>query len=400
MKIRIKKIEIPKGRRILVTSDIHGHRLLLQRLLGKVGFCAEDMLFIIGDLIEKGPESLATLRYVMGLAEMENVVVLLGNVDLWRVQMLDRLSEENSEEFYGYLLRMRDWCGASIFDQMAQELGLSLDSPQKALACKDIFLERFQRELDFIRSLPAIVETRDYIFVHAGLPESGLDNLEERDVYEVLKLDNFMALGLSFEKYVIVGHWPVSIYNNRIMQTNPIVRSGQHIISIDGGCGLHMEGQLNMLMIPEAGCDISEITYTFCDDFERFEALSFQEGSKDSVNISYTDRKVRILEEGGEFSCVEHLSSGRRIRVFNERLYNRRGEWADVNYTDYLLPVQAGDELAMVMRTSEGCFMKKDGLCGWYMGGLAPIRGGAKKQKKNFPYPLTGNAFFDKVVIS
>lgn len=46
MKIRIKKTEIPKGRRILVTSDIHGHKTLLQRLLGKVGFCGEDMLFI------------------------------------------------------------------------------------------------------------------------------------------------------------------------------------------------------------------------------------------------------------------------------------------------------------------------------------------------------------------
>ena len=382
MKIRIKKTEIPKGRRILVTSDIHGHKTLLQRLLGKVGFCGEDMLFIIGDLIEKGPESLETLRYVMGLAEMDNVVVLLGNVDLWRVQMLEELSEENSEDFYSYLLKMRQWCGASIFDQMGAELGISLDSPKKALACKNVFLECFRGELDFIRALPAIVETRDYIFVHAGLPCTELEEVKERDIYEVLKLDNFMASGLSFEKYVIVGHWPVSIYNNRIMQTNPIIDQGHHIISIDGGCGLHMEGQLNMLMLPWAGCSTREITYTFCDDFERFKALSFQEGSKDSVNISYTDRKVRILEEGEEFSCVEHLSSGRRIRIVNERLYNRNGEWADVNYSDYLLPVKEGDVLAMVMKTSEGCFMKKDGVCGWYRGELGPLSGCAKKEEE------------------
>ncbi len=205
MKIRIKKTEIPKGRRILVTSDIHGHKALLQRLL--------------------------------------------GNVDLWRVQMLEELSEENSEDFYSYLLKMRQWCGASIFDQMGAELGISLDSPQKALACKNVFLECFRGELDFIRALPAIVETRDYIFVHAGLPCTELDEVKDRDIYEVLKLDNFMASGLSFEKYVIVGHWPVSIYNNRIMQTNPIIDRGHHIISIGGVCGWY-RGELG----PLSGC--------------------------------------------------------------------------------------------------------------------------------------------------
>ena len=99
MKIKIEKVEVPKNRRILVTSDIHGHALLLKRLLGKVGFCEGDMLFIVGDLIEKGPASLACLRYVMGLAGMENVVVLLGNVDLSRLQMLEELNEENCESF-------------------------------------------------------------------------------------------------------------------------------------------------------------------------------------------------------------------------------------------------------------------------------------------------------------
>ena len=79
---------------------------------------------------------------------------------------------------------------------------------------------------------------------------------------------------------------------------------------------------------------------------------------------------------------MEHLSSGRRIRIVNERLYNRNGEWADVNYSDYLLPVKEGDVLAMVMKTSEGCFMKKDGVCGWYRGELGPLSGCAKKAEE------------------
>ena len=128
-----------------------------------------------------------------------------------------------------------------------------------------------------------------------------------------------------------------------------------------------------MLIIPEDGCDADRIGYTFCDELERFKALTAQEGSSDSINISFSDRRVRILEEGDEFTYVEHLSSGRRIEVSNARLYNRNGEWADANYTDYLLPVAVGDELAMVMRTSKGCLMKKDGVCGWYKGELCSL---------------------------
>lgn len=318
MKIRIKRMEIPEGSRILVTSDIHGHAALLQRLLGKAGFSSRDMLFILGDMIEKGPESLKTLRCVMGLAE----------------------------------------------------LGLALENPERVLEAKSPLLAAFGRELDFIRTLPAVVETRNFIFVHAGLPCQDLEELGERDIYEVLKVDGFMKRGLSFEKYVVAGHWPVSIYDEKICRTSPVTDREHHIISIDGGCGLHMEGQLNMLIIPREDCEISRISHVFCDEFERFEALEDQRETTDSVNISFSNRRVKVLEAGEEFSLVEHLSSGQRIRVLSERIYNREGECADAFGTDYLLPVKAGEELALVKRTSRGYLMKKNGICGWYKGEL------------------------------
>lgn len=370
MKIRIKRMEIPEGSRILVTSDIHGHAALLQRLLGKAGFSSRDMLFILGDMIEKGPESLKTLRCVMGLAELENVTALIGNVDLSRVEMLERLGPENCQDFFDYLVEMREWKGGSIYDDMAAELGLALENPERVLEAKSPLLAAFGRELDFIRTLPAVVETRNFIFVHAGLPCQDLEELGERDIYEVLKVDGFMKRGLSFEKYVVAGHWPVSIYDEKICRTSPVTDREHHIISIDGGCGLHMEGQLNMLIIPREDCEISRISHVFCDEFERFEALEDQRETTDSVNISFSNRRVKVLEAGEEFSLVEHLSSGQRIRVLSERIYNREGECADAFGTDYLLPVKAGEELALVKRTSRGYLMKKNGICGWYKGEL------------------------------
>ncbi len=370
MKIRTEQMEIPQDRRLLVTSDIHGHISLLQRLLERAAFSDGDMLFILGDIIEKGPQSLETLRFVMRLAEQENVTVLMGNVDLSRVQMLENLSEESCGEFYDLVLMMREWKGTGIYDEMAAELGIRLDSPGRALECKVRLLAAFEKELDFIRSLPAVVETRNFIFVHAGLPCERLEDVRTRDVYEVLKMDNFMKKGLTFDKYVVAGHWPVSIYDEKICQMNPVTDREHHIISIDGGCGLHMEGQLNMLILPEADRGIGGMTHIFCDGYERAVALEDQEGSTDSVNIRFSNRRVRVLEEGEEFSLVEHAASGRRTEILSDRLYNRNGPWADADGSDYMLPVKAGEELTLVRSTSRGYVVKKDGICGWYKGEL------------------------------
>ena len=87
MEITVKKISVPKGRRILAVSDIHGQWPFLEHLLEQTNFCDDDLLFIIGDIIEKGYENLASLRYVMDLARRDNVTVLMGNVDLLRLQM-------------------------------------------------------------------------------------------------------------------------------------------------------------------------------------------------------------------------------------------------------------------------------------------------------------------------
>ena len=38
--------------------------------------------------------------------------------------------------------------------------------------------------------------------------------------------------------------------------------------------------------------------------------------------------------------------------------------------TDYRLPVEPGDRLSLVVRTSRGCLMKKNGVTGWYFGRL------------------------------
>ena len=103
MKIQINRLTLPADRRILVTSDIHGQLGHLKGALETANFSKDDILFIIGDMIEKGPNSLGVLRYVMELCETHTVYPLIGNVDAHRLEMIGRW---HIAEIYPYLKHM------------------------------------------------------------------------------------------------------------------------------------------------------------------------------------------------------------------------------------------------------------------------------------------------------
>ena len=61
-----------------VTSDIHGRLDRLKKLIDTTQLSQEDMLYIIGDLVDRGDKPIETIEFVMNHPQIE---VIIGNHD-------------------------------------------------------------------------------------------------------------------------------------------------------------------------------------------------------------------------------------------------------------------------------------------------------------------------------
>ena len=371
----IIKPTIEKGRRVLVTSDIHGHVEYLKNVLARANFSTDDVLIINGDLTEKGPASLECIRYVLELMRDHTVYYLSGNVDFWRVNAIKALSKDNADRFIASVLNLRSWKGTSLFDEMARELNIPLNTAEDALAAKDVLLSAFSEEIALLENAPTILSCGSYIFVHGGLRSSVLSENVGIDAWSLLKYDSFLTNAPAFDRYVVVGHWPVTIYNEKIANADPVVCEEKRIISIDGGCGLKTDGQLNLYVIPDIYSDSAEYNYNVrYDMFPKIRALDAQNPSEKSLNIHWGDTDIILLEKGEEFSLVEHASSGYRLRMYNEYIYGFEERTTCNDYTDAVLAVNSGDVLSLIHKTGRGCIVKNNGRTGWYYGKFEEIK--------------------------
>ncbi len=347
------------GRRILAVSDIHGNLPFFEALLKKVHLTKDDILVLNGDILEKGQDSLPLLRRVMELSRKYTVIPVCGNCDglVYRFFVTDEL---DGRFFSSYLPRHPESC----LRQMAREAGIEqLDSLPKL---REDMNRAFPEERDFLASMPTVVETEHLVFVHGGVPSlTGMENL---DRWRCMKNDNFLGQGHSFEKWVIVGHWPVTLYSSTIPSAAPLLTRDRRIISIDGGCVLKTDGQLNALVIPSE--ESEDFSWCAWDGLPVAAALDPQEASEDSINIRWGRSALELLEEGEELSLCRHLESGRVLKILTAYL-RRSGDrlWCE-DSTDYCLPVAPGDRLHVVRQITGAALCKKDGVTGWYCGRL------------------------------
>lgn len=373
----IQKINARPDQRLLVVSDIHGHPDRLLQLLRQMGYSGDDILILVGDLIEKGPESLRTVQYVMDLCRQHQVYVSMGNVDLGRLQKTDDDSPEGVEDWAGFLNWAQKAWGGSLYHDMLADMGIPTEqvTGEKAAEYRSRMLERFHEEMEFLWSRPTILTAGKYIFVHGGIPGEDLEALKGTDPQPYLKNDDFWNQGVHFKEHiVVVGHWPTCLYRTDREDVSPVFDRERQILCIDGGNGLKRSGQLNGIIIPHCQARIEEIGWTDYDGFQRIQALERQKGQDPSVHIQYFDSLVDCLEQKGDMGLWRQVSTGKQFKGPVDWTY-RDGEGRKhfSDYADTELDVGPGDVLGVILQTDAGYYCKKNGLIGWYRGAARPM---------------------------
>lgn len=191
-------------------GDIHGCNRSFQALLKQLVLQPGDSLILLGDLIDRGPDSKGVIDTVFRLRQNGHPVTCLrGNHEQLLLNAL-----ENPE-------KLELW----IFNGGAQTLESFGTQSLKTIPA---------RYLDFFHNLPYWYETDGYLCVHAGLNFSHPNPLDEH--YSLLWIRrwyddiDYNWLG----KHVVLhGHTPLELETIQTQLTN---LSANQYLNLDNGC--------------------------------------------------------------------------------------------------------------------------------------------------------------------
>ena len=70
---------------IYAMSDIHGQYELFRNLMEQITLGKDDILYVLGDVVDRGPDSMKILKYMMA---NPNIIPIMGNHELMALPCL------------------------------------------------------------------------------------------------------------------------------------------------------------------------------------------------------------------------------------------------------------------------------------------------------------------------
>lgn len=202
-----------------VMSDIHGEAERFYAMLDKIGFSKSDTLYILGDVIDRGPDGIELLQYIMA---SRNIELLMGNHEYMCMMSLGREPDP---------VERQRWNANGNRPTVAAFYQLDRNTQRR--------LVRFLESLPFHMDIK--VNGKRFYLVH-GFPR--------RDAYDELwgrpGLDEPNPIG---DCQLIIGHTPVLNLirgsDARYTYANDLMNRGDHLrichapgfIDIDCACG-------------------------------------------------------------------------------------------------------------------------------------------------------------------
>lgn len=214
-----------------IMSDIHGHFEQYKKMLEKIEFCDDDMLYILGDIVDRGPKPVSVL---LDLMKRPNVVCLAGNHCVMACDCLSFLMKEITEDNID-----------EIDDNIVEKIMNWQENGSESTTDEFYKLSRKQQMevLDFIGDFEVYEEIqlngKEYILVHAGLRNFRPD----REIWDY-ELDELVWERPDYDKpyfndrIVITGHTPTLYIESKLNTAPGYIFKGNNHIAIDCGCGI------------------------------------------------------------------------------------------------------------------------------------------------------------------
>lgn len=193
--------------KVWAISDIHGCYSQFMALLEKIQFSDDDFLFLLGDYIDRGPDSKKILDFV--IKSPSHVKCLMGNHE--EMMVMAYKDPENNE----------DWWIGNGGDAALKSFGKSSATkiPKKYIT--------------LIEKMPLFARYKNFILSHAGVNTNS-----KKDMFRNTTTNRAFVLwnrNVKEDKRgkirIVVGHTPVSLSEAKLS-----AKTGK--IMIDGGCSM------------------------------------------------------------------------------------------------------------------------------------------------------------------
>lgn len=226
---------------------------MFMELLDKIKLKETDILYVLGDVLDRGPHPIKTLRKLM---EMPNAICMVGNHELMALECLeflmkeitDKSLEELNAETLDNLVTWQFNGGQSTIDEFRK-----LDSESQ--------MDVIDFIKDFLIYEEIAVNGKNYLLAHAGLGNYSSDkHIEDYSIHELIWTRADYDVQYFKNTYVVTGHTPT-----QTIEDNPhpgyIYQRNNHI-AIDCGAS-YPGGRLAALCL-----DTGEEYYTTPNEME------------------------------------------------------------------------------------------------------------------------------------
>jgi serine/threonine protein phosphatase 1 len=192
---------VPAGTRYYVIGDIHGRLDLYEALIAAIeeddrrAGAADTRIVLLGDLVDRGPDSAGVLARTRAWQQTAKVRVLAGNHEEMFLAAFEQpealrhfLKHGGRETVLSYGLSKKQYAALELDEMFALLPKLVPES-----------------ERDYIAGFEDMIRAGDYVFVHAGIePTRPLSEQKRSDLLWIR--ERFLSHEGPLEKVVVHGH--------------------------------------------------------------------------------------------------------------------------------------------------------------------------------------------------